>query len=120
MNRRNFLLSSSLAAAPGISRGFAAAAEARKQVKIIGMETDLLRLPPAPFTGDAIHDFGAAAGGVVLRVLTDAGITGWGYSSFGMIEGGPRVVQTIPEREIKPVLIGQDPAFPKKIRPHLS
>ena len=57
---------------------------------------------------------------MVLRVLkTDAGITGWGYSNFGMIAGGPRVVQTILEHEIKPVLVGQDPAFPKKIRADL-
>ncbi|MGP8246793.1 MAG: mandelate racemase/muconate lactonizing enzyme family protein, partial [Bryobacteraceae bacterium] len=68
---------------------------------------------------DAIHDFGEDGGGVVLRLKTDAGITGWGYSSFGMIAGGPRVVQTILEREIKPVLIGQDPAFPKRIRADL-
>src|SRR6478672_386291 len=116
MTRRTLL---ALASAAPLSRGFAKAAEAKKQIKITGIETDLLRLPPAPFTGDAIHDFGAAAGGVVLRVLTDAGITGWGYSNFGMIEGGPRVVQTILEYEIKPVLIGQDPAFPKKIRADL-
>src|SRR5207237_244266 len=54
-----------------------------------------------------------------LRVRTNAGITGWGYSNFGMIEGAPRVVQTILEHEIKPVLMGQDPAFPKKIRADL-
>src|SRR5437868_13085309 len=36
-----------------------------------------------------------------------------------MIAGGPRVVQTILEQEIKPVLMGQDPAFPKKIRADL-
>jgi hypothetical protein len=35
----------------------------QKQIKIIGLETDLLRLPPAAFTGDAIHDVGSAAGG---------------------------------------------------------
>jgi hypothetical protein len=37
-----------------------------------------------------------------------------GYSNFGMIEGGPGVVQTILEAEIKPVLVGQDPAFPRR------
>jgi len=116
MTRRTLL---ALASAAPLSGGLARAAEAKKQIKITGIETDLLRLPPAQFTGDAIHDFGAAEGGVVLRVLTDAAITGWGYSNFGMIEGGPRVVQTILEREIKPVLTGQDPAFPKKIRADL-
>ena len=116
MTRRTILKA---AAAAGLGRAFAQAAEAAKQLKITSIETDLLRLPPAPFTGDAIHDFGSAAGGVVLRIRTDAGITGWGYSNFGMLEGGPRVVQSILENEIKPVLIGKDPAFPKKIRADL-
>jgi L-alanine-DL-glutamate epimerase-like enolase superfamily enzyme len=102
-----------------LTSGLARAAEAKKQIKITGIETDLLRLPPEKLSGDAIHDFGSAAGGVVLRVITNAGITGWGYSNFGMIEGGPRVVQTILESEIKPVLVGQDPAFPRKIRADL-
>ena len=102
----------STAAAAGLVR----AAETKKQMKISGVETDLLRLPPAEFTGDAIHDFGGASGGVVLRLQTDAGITGWGYSNFAAIEGGPRVVQTILEHEIKPLLLGKDPAFPKGIR----
>ncbi len=116
MTRRSLL---GVTGALPLGRGLAAAAETRKTIKITGLETDLLRLPPSPFSGDAIHDFGTASGGVVLRLLTDAGITGWGYSTFGMIAGGPRVVQTILEHEIKPVLQGQDPAFPKKIRADL-
>jgi L-alanine-DL-glutamate epimerase-like enolase superfamily enzyme len=109
------------AAAPvsaSISRAFAFAAEAKKQIKITGLETDLLRVPAEPYS-DAIHDFGGDGGGVVLRLKTDAGITGWGYSNFGMVAGGPRVVQTILESEIKPVIVGQDPAFPKRIRADL-
>jgi hypothetical protein len=86
-----------------------------KLLRITGLETDLLQLPPAQYTGDAIHDFGAEGGGVVLRLKTDAGITVWGYSNFGMIGGAPRVVQTILEHEIKPVILGKDPAFPKRI-----
>jgi L-alanine-DL-glutamate epimerase-like enolase superfamily enzyme len=116
MNRRNFLQA---VPAAGLCAGFAVAAEGKKQIKITGIETDVLKLPPAPFTGDAIHDFGAANGGVVLRILTDAGITGWAYSNFQAIAGAPRVVQTILEQEVKPVLMGQDPAFPKKIRADL-
>src|SRR5215472_2506571 len=107
-----------LSAAAPLGRGLAAAAEAKRQIKITGLETDLLRVPAAPYS-DAIHDFGGDGGGVVLRLKTDAGITGWGYSSFGMVAGGPRVVQAILEHEIKPVLIGKDPAFPKKIRADL-
>src|SRR5450759_122795 len=116
ISRRSLM--AALAAAP-LAPGFAAAAEARKQIKITGIETDLLQLPPAAFTGDAIHNFGSTSGGVVLRILTNAGITGWGYSNFAAIAGAPRVVQTILEYEIKPILIGQDPAFPKRIRADL-
>jgi L-alanine-DL-glutamate epimerase-like enolase superfamily enzyme len=116
MSRRTLF---ALTGAAPLSRALAKAAEAKNQIKITSIETDLLRLPPAEFTGDAIHNFGSAAGGVVLRVLTNAGITGWGYSNFGMLEGGPRVVQTILQDEIKPVLVGHDPAFPKKIRSDL-
>ena len=115
MTRRELF---AMATALPLSRGLLLAAEARKQIKITGLETDLLRIPAAPYS-DAIHDFGGDGGGVVLRLKTDAGITGWGYSNFGMISGGPRVVQAILEHEIKPVLMGQDPAFPKKIRADL-
>jgi len=88
-------------------------------MRITGLETDLLSFPPGKPFADAIHNFGADSGGVVLRLRTDAGITGWAYSSFGMIAGGPRVVQTILEQELKPVLIGKDPAFPKRLRAEL-
>ena len=50
-----------------MSRGLALAAEARKQIKITGLETDLLRVPAEPYS-DAIHDFGGDGGGVVLRL----------------------------------------------------
>jgi len=116
MNRRSFMLGASVA---GLSHGLAAAAEASKQIKITGMETDVLRLPVTSGTADAIHDFGSENGAVVLRLLTDAGITGWAYTSFATIAGAPRVVRTILEQEAKPVLVGQDPAFPKKIRADL-
>ncbi len=113
MNRRQLLTSS--AALPAVS-ALARAAEQRKTLKITGLVTDVLRRPPERTYYDAIHQFGGENGSVVLRLATDAGITGWASSSFGMIAGGPRVVQTILEQEIKPVLIGQDPAFPRRIR----
>ncbi|MEO8126999.1 MAG: mandelate racemase/muconate lactonizing enzyme family protein [Bryobacteraceae bacterium] len=120
MTRRNLLaVGGATASSALLSPGLAKAADAKKQLKITGIETDVLRMPPSAFTGDAIHDFGGASGGVVLRLKTDAGITGWGYSNFGMIAGGPKVVQAILEHEIKPVIVGKDPAFPKRIRDDL-
>src|SRR5690242_21483200 len=104
---------------PATAIGFQAAAAQQKQIRITGLETDVLKRPPGTPYYDAIHKLGVDNGSVVLRLRTDAGITGWASSSFGMMPGGPRVVQTILEHEIKPVLIGQDPAFPRRIRAEL-
>lgn len=116
MNRREFFWAGGAAAAcPAASWGEAA----KGAMRITGLETDLLRFAPGKPFADAIHTFGTDGGGVVLRLHTDAGITGWAYSYFGTVAGGPRVVQTVLEQEIKPVLMGQDPAFPKRLRAEL-
>jgi L-alanine-DL-glutamate epimerase-like enolase superfamily enzyme len=117
MNRRQLLQSA--ASLPLMGALASAAAAQQKQVKITAVETDLLRNPPGAPYYDAIHQLGVDNGSVVLRLRTDAGITGWAHSSFGMIAGGPRVVQTILQEEIKPVLLGKDPAFPRRIRADL-
>lgn len=113
VSRRTFLRGA--AAMPALG-GLGAPAALKGELKITGIETDVLRFPPGAVYSDAIHDFGKEGGGVALRILTDAGITGWAYSSFGMIAGGLRVVETILQTEIKPVLIGQDPWFVKRLR----
>ena len=117
MNRRQLLRSA--AALPAVGSAFSAAAAQQKQIKITGVETDVLKRPPGTPTYDAIHTLGVDNGSVVLRLRTDAGITGWASVSFGMIAGGPRVVETILQQEVKPVLVGQDPAFPRRIRAEL-
>src|SRR5689334_11032513 len=91
MNRRQLLRSA--AAAPVAGVAFSAAAAQQKQLKITGLETDVLKRPPGTPTYDAIHKLGVESGSVVLRLKTDAGITGWASCSFGMIAGGPGVVQ---------------------------
>jgi L-alanine-DL-glutamate epimerase-like enolase superfamily enzyme len=116
MNRRQLLRS---AAVPVAGVAFTAAAAQQKLIKITGLETDVLKRPPGTPEYDAIHKLGVDSGSVVLRLKTDAGITGWASCSFGMIAGGPRVVQTILEQEVKPVILGQDPAFPRRIRAEL-
>src|SRR6185312_8203789 len=68
---------------------------------------------------DAIHEFGTEGSAVVLRVQTDAGITGWAHTSFGTVAGGAKVPRAILQDEVKPILIGKDPAFPKRIRSDL-
>ena len=84
MNRRTFFsLAGAVAASPALAFG----TDMQKQMKIVGLETDVLRFPSGQIYYDAIHEFGAAGGAVVLRVQTDAGITGWATSSFGTMEG---------------------------------
>jgi L-alanine-DL-glutamate epimerase-like enolase superfamily enzyme len=116
MKRRSFLQLSTAATA---ASAFSATDSLRKQLRITGIETDVLRMPPGRKYFDAIHEFGTEGGGVVVRIQTDAGITGWAYSSFGTIGGGPRALEAILQNEIKPVLLGKDPAFPKRIRADL-
>jgi L-alanine-DL-glutamate epimerase-like enolase superfamily enzyme len=105
MLRRSFL------AAP-----LAMAAQQKKALKITGLETDLVIHPPRKPNYDALQALGIHAGTVTLRLRTDAGITGWARSSFGAVEGGPKVLRAILEEEVKPLILGQDPAMPKKIR----
>ncbi|MFN7995490.1 MAG: mandelate racemase/muconate lactonizing enzyme family protein [Bryobacteraceae bacterium] len=116
MNRRNFLLAGGAAAA---IRTDLVAETAKGTLRIAKLETDLLRFSPGKPYWDAIHTFGTESGGVVLRLTTDSGITGWAYSAFGTVAGGPRVLQSILENELKPVVVGKDPAFPKRIRSEL-
>jgi L-alanine-DL-glutamate epimerase-like enolase superfamily enzyme len=116
VNRREFLKG---AAALPAAAAFSRAAELRKTIKITGLETDLLKYPSRAPNYDAIHALGIDRGAVVLRIRTDAGITGWASSNFGMIAGGPKVLQTILEHEVKPVIVGKDPAFPRRIRADL-
>lgn len=122
-NRRSFLRASlGIASAALANRAMPAAfpsASGRRQLKIQDVETILLRFPPGRPTADAIHTFGSERGGLVVKIHTDAGITGWSYSSFGMIRGGPNLLGTIVEEELKPVLLGQDPFFSKKLRADL-
>jgi len=117
MNRRQ--LFGSAAALPALGTAFAVAAAQQRQMKITGVETDLLKPPPGPPFYDALQTLNVDKGSVVLRIRTDAGITGWASSSFGNGGEGARVVQTMLEVEVKPVIMGKDPAFPRRIRAEL-
>jgi L-alanine-DL-glutamate epimerase-like enolase superfamily enzyme len=117
MNRRQLLRSA--AALPALGTAFSVAAAQQKQMKITGVETDLLKPPPGPPIYDALQTLDVDKGSVVLRIRTDAGITGWASSSFGNRGEGARVVQSILEYEVKPAIVGKDPAFPRRIRAEL-
>jgi L-alanine-DL-glutamate epimerase-like enolase superfamily enzyme len=118
MDRRSFFAAAASAAAgfPIASRLQAQSAEITQGLKITAMETEVLRMPAGKPFMDAIHRFGAENGGVVLRLKTNSTITGWAYISFGSETGGPSVVEAILQRELKQVLIGQDPTLSKKLR----
>lgn len=88
------------------------------RIKVTKLETIVLKFETSSPISDAIHTF-KDRGGVVLKVHTDAGITGWGYSYFGTIAGGPKVLKAIIDEELAPVVVGRDPFFTKKIRADL-
>jgi L-alanine-DL-glutamate epimerase-like enolase superfamily enzyme len=121
MNRRQLLgMAGAAATAPAFAvAAFAAATDLRKQMCVTDLETDVLHFPAGRIYYDAIHEFGAPHGGLVLRLKTDAGITGWASSGFGTEPGAENALQQIVERTLKPVLVGQDPAFPKRLRADL-
>lgn len=120
MDRRHLLRTAAALPALGMAgTAAAAAAQQRKELKITGLETDLLKPPPGEPIYDALQELNVDKGSVVLRIRTDAGITGWASTSFGRLGEGARVVQTILEYEVKPVIMGKDPAFPRRIRAEL-
>ncbi len=116
MNRRQFLgAAGAAAAAPAV----AVAADLQKQLRITGLETDVLHFPAGRVFYDAIHTMGGAHEGLVLRLQTNAGITGWAYSSLAVIPGSADALQQIVQKALKPILVGQDPAFPKRLRANM-
>jgi L-alanine-DL-glutamate epimerase-like enolase superfamily enzyme len=131
MNRRQLLrsavagpalgaaVSSLETARPSLGAALSVAAAQQKELKITGVETDLLKPPPGAPYYDALQTLNVDKGTVVLRIRTDAGITGWASSSFGNDGEGARVVQTILEYQVKPLIMGKDPAFPRRIRADL-
>jgi L-alanine-DL-glutamate epimerase-like enolase superfamily enzyme len=117
MNRRDALRS--VAVLPAFGSAFSVAAEQKKELRITGLETNLLKPPPGERYYDALQTLNVDKGAVVLRIHTNAGITGWANSWFGNLGEGARVVQSILEYEVKPVIMGKDPAFPRRIRAEL-
>ncbi len=91
------------------------ASSMKKTIKITKVETITLRFPTENAIADAIHVF-SDRGGVVTKVFTDAGITGWGYTYFGMGPGAPDTLKLLIDGELAPVIAGQDPFDSRKIR----
>jgi L-alanine-DL-glutamate epimerase-like enolase superfamily enzyme len=87
-------------------------------VKITSVQTMRLSFPDRGGYADAQHRFGERAG-VVVRLHTDAGLVGHGYIYLGVSIHAAPALQTLIERQLAPVLIGQDPFFPRRLRDRL-
>ena len=91
-------------------------------MKITRVETIVLAFPPAEkLIRDAIHTFGDARGGGIVKLHTDADvdgepIVGWGYIFFGMVKGAPNALKTIVDEMLAPAVVGQDPHAIRRIR----
>lgn len=87
-------------------------------MKITGIEAVVLQFRSKRVIRDAIHSF-ADPCGLVTKVFTDEGITGWGYSYFGTSTMAARVLKLMLEEQLGPVVAGLDPFYPKLIRERL-
>lgn len=87
-------------------------------IKVTQIESMLLKFPTDRAIADAIHVF-SDRGAVITKIYTDAGITGWGSSYFGMGAGAPVTLKNLIDGELAPVVIGQDPFASRKIRKEL-
>jgi len=84
-------------------------------MKITGVETKVLRYEVKNPVSDSLHTYDAGCT-MLTRVFTDEGITGYATTYFGRIKSGPDTVKIIIDKEMAPVLIGEDPFFARKIR----
>jgi len=55
------------------------------------------------------------SGSVCVDLHTDQGVSGSGEVGFGRIAGGPAALAALIEHELKPLVIGTDPAFVRRI-----
>jgi L-alanine-DL-glutamate epimerase-like enolase superfamily enzyme len=85
-------------------------------VKITEVQTIVLRFPEAQkANSDAQHRFYRRAG-VAIRLRTDVGVTGHGYAYFGVSAPSADAVKAVVDQQLTPVLLGQDPFLPRRLR----
>lgn len=87
-------------------------------MKITGIEAIVLQFDVKKPVKDALHTYDAGRN-VVIKVFTDEGITGYATSNFGRAKAGTEVLKTILEKELAPLIIGEDPFFARRIREKL-
>ena len=87
-------------------------------MKITGLETILLKQKVNNPVRDALHTYDAGCN-LITKVSTDEGIIGYATSYFGRTLAGPDALKIILEKELAPVIIGEDPYFSRRIRDKL-
>ena len=84
-------------------------------MQVTSMEINVQRRPPNPNPiRDALQSL-PGSGSVQVVLHTDTGVTGMGEVSFGRIPGAPDALAALIEHELKPLVIGTDPAFVRHI-----
>jgi L-alanine-DL-glutamate epimerase-like enolase superfamily enzyme len=80
-------------------------------MRVTDVEVLVRRSAPRPDPlRDALQSL-PGSGGVQVVVRTDEGADGTGDAYFGRIAGGPDALAALIEHELKPVVLGTDPAF---------
>jgi L-alanine-DL-glutamate epimerase-like enolase superfamily enzyme len=80
-------------------------------MKVTAVEVSVRRREPRkdPIR-DALQSL-PGSGSVQVTVLTDEGVSGTGEAGFGRIAGAPDALAAVIGQELKPVVLGTDPAF---------
>lgn len=80
-------------------------------MKVIQLEVSVQRHAPNPNPiRDALQSL-PGAGSVQVTIHTDEGISGKGEAGFGRIAGAPDALAALIEHELKPLVLGTDPAL---------
>jgi L-alanine-DL-glutamate epimerase-like enolase superfamily enzyme len=80
-------------------------------MRVTELEITVRRRPPNPDPNrDALQSL-PGSGSVQVQVHTDEGLSGAGEVGFGRIAGAPDALAAVIEHELKPLVIGTDPAF---------
>jgi len=83
-------------------------------MQITQIEINVRRGNPNPTPiRDALQSL-PGAGSVKVVIHTDAGVSGSGEVGFGRIAGAPDALASLIEHELKPVVMGTDPAFVRR------
>lgn len=85
-------------------------------MKITDVKTILLRFPSEQSShSDAQHRFANRAG-LAIRIETDSEIVGHSYIYLGVTPHATDAIKALIDRQLAPVLVGQDPFMPRALR----